>query len=144
MNVAKPVEIRLAVPGDEDRISEAAPLFDHLPRVRETQVFLEHDDYFLWLAYQGRKSVGFLSSSIYRHPDKIDEMFVHEIGVAKPARRQGIGRALLDTAKGQALRCNCTNIWVLADSRDDPALGFYRSLGQSTETPSVMLNWSLS
>jgi len=142
--VAEPVEIRLAIPGDEDSISKAAPLFDHLPRTWETQVFLEHDDHFLWLAYQDRKPVGFLSSSIYRHPDKIDEMFIHEIGVAEPARRQGIGRELLDTAKRQALRCNCNNIWVLAELRDDPALAFYRSLGRPTETPSVMFTWSLS
>lgn len=75
---------------------------------------------------------GMCSGMHHHHPDKPPQMWVNELGVANPWRRQGIATRLIGALKTHATRLECTEIWVVADPTD-MAEGFYTSLGWARE-----------
>jgi len=54
---------------------------------------------------------------------------ITELYVRPAARRQGIGRALMGAALEYARRRGCTEIHLLVDPENEPALAFYRATG---------------
>jgi ribosomal protein S18 acetylase RimI-like enzyme len=72
--------------------------------------------------------VGMCSGLHYHHPDKPPQMWINELGVAGPWRRQGIATDLVAAMCAHATTLDCTEIWVVADPTD-MAEGFYESLG---------------
>ena len=55
---------------------------------------------------------------------EITEMYVRE-----GARRRGVGRTLVEAALDYARRRGCTEVHLLVDPENQPALAFYRALG---------------
>lgn len=54
-------------------------------------------------------------------------LFVHNLWVADPLRRRGVGRALMTRAESEALRRGCHSVWL--DTFSFQAPGFYQKLG---------------
>ena len=83
----------------------ARSLFDHEPDIDATRQFLAEPTHHLLVAYDpAGEPVGFVSGVEMTHPAKGTEMFLYELGVGEPARRQGIGRSLVEAlAKGARL-----------------------------------------
>ncbi|WP_336986933.1 GNAT family N-acetyltransferase [Altererythrobacter aquiaggeris] len=118
-------------------------LFDEPPVYECTAEFLQSSERFLWIAYRGATACGFLSASIYRHPDKPRELFIHEMGVAENARRTGVGTALIGAARQAARVANCANLWVLAETGDSRADAFYSSIGCGRRSDARMFTWEI-
>ena len=57
------------------------------------------------------------------HPDKGTEMFLYELGVDEPHRRQGVGTALVGALAALAAERGCYGMFVLteADNEAGPA-----------------------
>lgn len=83
--------------------------------------------------------VGMASGVIYHHPDKPRELFINEVGVAGPFRREGIARALLDRLMTLAWSLNCADAWVLTEGDNAPALALYTALGGSRDGHDVVM-----
>lgn len=139
-----PFGIHALGPDDIDRLLAAEGLFDHPPRPDWAQKFLDSADHHILIAYVDDEPAGFVSGVETTHPDKGTEMFLYELGVAEPHRRQGIGRALVEELGRLAASQGCYGMWVAVEPANDPALSTYRSSGSNEGEKSVLLSWEFS
>jgi ribosomal protein S18 acetylase RimI-like enzyme len=136
------VSIRAAGPGDGDVVRAAGHVFDAPPRREATEAFLRDPGHHLLLAYdEGNRAVGFVSGVELIHPDKGTEMFLYELGVDPPFRRQGVGRALVAALRALARERGCYGMYTLADGDDVPARATYGSAGGREASAPVMIEW---
>jgi len=137
-----PVQIRLLRPGDDGLVATAAHLFDGPARHEATERFLNEDGHHLLIAYQDDRAVGFVSSVEVTHPDKGTEMFLYELAVDEPARRRGIGRALVERLAALARDRGCYGMWVVTDHDNAAARATYERTGAAPETGQVVEVWT--
>lgn len=138
-------DIRRLGAGDEDAALAAGRLFDEQPRLEATRRFLAADDHHLLIAYDGAgEPLGFVSGVETTHPDKGTEMFLYELGVDEPARRRGIGRALVEALARLARERGCYGMWTGTEHDNAAALATYASAGATATEGTVVLDWDLS
>jgi ribosomal protein S18 acetylase RimI-like enzyme len=129
-------------PGDEQRVFEAASLFDGAPRAEATTDFLGRPDHYLFVASDADGTpVGFVSGVLMAHPDKGREMFLYELGVSEGHRRRGSGSALVGRLAEAARESGCYGMWVLADADNAAAIATYESAGGAPDAPSRTFAW---
>lgn len=58
------------------------------------------------------------------------EVYIYDLAVAEPHRRQGIARRLITTLQQVAAQRGVWVIYVQADYGDEPAIALYTSLGE--------------
>jgi ribosomal protein S18 acetylase RimI-like enzyme len=137
------VEIRRLGAGDEAAVLAAGALFDDDPDPDATRRFLSESGHHLLLAYRGGRPVGFVSGVETTHPDKGTEMFLYELSVDPPARRQGVGRALVEALTSLAWERGCYGMWVGTETDNIAARATYERAGARETPPHLILEWSL-
>ena len=136
------VEVRRLGPGDEDAVRAARALFDDPPEEDATRRFLAEPTHHLLVAYgKAATPLGFVSGVEITHPDKGTEMFLYELGVDESARRQGIGRTLVQGLAALAREQGCYDMWVLADADNAAAQATYTGAGGREASRPVLLEW---
>ncbi|MGH2992001.1 MAG: GNAT family N-acetyltransferase [Solirubrobacterales bacterium] len=137
------IEIRHLGAGDEAAVLAAPALFDQPPDRDATRRFLAEPTHHLLVAYDpAGEPVGFISGVETTHPDKGTEMFLYELGVDAPARRQGVGRSLVEALAALAEERGCYGMWVVVDTDNVAALRTYERAGAGKSSPQVMFDWS--
>lgn len=137
------VEIRHLGPGDEEAVLAAPALFDDAPDPDATRRFLAEPTHHLFFAYDpAGRPVGFVSGVETTHPDKGTEMFLYELGVYAPARRQGVGRALVEALAAFSEGRGCYGMWALTDDDNVAAQKTYQRAGARGRSSHLMLDWS--
>src|SRR5215217_852607 len=137
------VRIRRLGPGDEAAVLAAPGLFDAPPTMEATRRFLAQDNHHLLLAEEDGAAVGFVSGVETTHPDKGTEMFLYELSVDGPARRRGIGAALVEALASVARERGCYGMWVGTEPGNEAARRTYARAG-GRETPThVIVEWEL-
>lgn len=132
--------IRRLTAAETGVVLTAAHLFDHEPRREWTARFLSEPGHHLLVAFDDAgTAVGFVSGVEMVHPDKGTEMLVYELGVDEPARRQGIGRALVAALRDIAEAAGCYGMWVGTEPDNAAAIATYRSAGFDDPEPTVTL-----
>jgi ribosomal protein S18 acetylase RimI-like enzyme len=138
------VDIRRLGPGDELSVLAAGDLFDKLPAIDATRRFLGESNHHLLLAYDAAGTpLGFVSGVETTHPDKGTELFLYELGVDEPARRQGVGRQLVEALARLARERGCYGMWTGTESTNEAALATYRSAGGQSSEGTLVLDWDL-
>ena len=94
--------------------------------------FLADPKQHIVVAMDGPVMVGMCSGMHHHHPDKHPDMWVNELSVAEPWRRQGLATQLIRALRAHGHHLGCREIWVVADPTD-MAEGFYTSLGWTRE-----------
>jgi ribosomal protein S18 acetylase RimI-like enzyme len=136
------VSIRAVGPDDAAAVLAAGHLFDSSPGGEATEAFLRDPRHHLLFAYDEReRPVGFVSGVELIHPDKGTEMFLYELGVDPPARRRGVGRALVEALLALARARGCYGMYTLAEDDDVPAKATYASAGGRDVSRPVMVEW---
>jgi ribosomal protein S18 acetylase RimI-like enzyme len=136
------MEIRALVVGEEPAVAAAEHLFDHPVDPDAAARFLAEPGHHLLVAYdRDEQPVGFVSGVELTHPDKGTEIFLYELSVHEPARRQGIGRALVEALAALARERGCYGMFVLTDDDNVAARATYRSAGGREASRSLMLDW---
>jgi ribosomal protein S18 acetylase RimI-like enzyme len=138
------MEIKRLGPDDvELLLTTPAGVFDDPPARPATEHFLAQPNHHLLVALDDDgTAVGFVSGVETTHPDKGTEMFLYELSVAEPARRRGIGTALVTALADLAREKDCYGMFVLTDDDNAAALATYRSAGTTkNESSHVMLEW---
>jgi ribosomal protein S18 acetylase RimI-like enzyme len=135
------MEIRALVAGEEAAVAAADHLFDGPVDPAAASRFLAEPGHHLLVAYDGEQPVGFVSGVELTHPDKGTEMFLYELAVDEPARRRGIGRALVEALAALARERGCYGLFVLTDDDNVAARATYRSAGGREASRSLMLDW---
>ena len=139
------VEIRRLGPGDDSAVLAARALFDDDPDPAATRRFLRDAGHHLLVAYDGdARPVGFVSGVETTHPDKGTEMFLYELAVDAAARRQGIGRSLVEALADLARDRGCYGMWVGVDADNVAALRTYERAGGRMGAPAVVLDWDFT
>jgi aminoglycoside 3-N-acetyltransferase I len=139
------LEIRHLGPGDDDAVGAAAALFDHPPKPDATRRFLEQGTHHLLVAYDtSGEPIGFVTGVETTHPDKGTEMFLYELGVAAPARRQGVGSALAGALAALARQRGCYGMWVGTQEDNVAAQRTYERAGAEATPAQVILEWDLT
>lgn len=82
----------------------------------------------MFVAVSEGRVVGMVSGVLYSHPDKPREMWIPELGVAPPYRRQGLARSLLEAITRHAREAGCGSCWLLTEPANAEANALYRSL----------------
>jgi aminoglycoside 6'-N-acetyltransferase I len=140
------VTIRLTVAGPQD-----AALFDRIADdVFDDAIdpgllarYLASPVMHIVVAQDGDLIVGFCSGLVHFHPDKPEDFFINELGVAGPWRRRGIATRLIGATCDLARSLGCRVAWVVAEPTEE-AVGFYRSLGvEQTGTNLAMFTFDL-
>jgi ribosomal protein S18 acetylase RimI-like enzyme len=127
--------------GDEDRVMEAAELFDNPPQKKAVTKFLADPNHHLLIAYSHGVPVGFITGVEVTHPDKGTEMFLYELSVDHGHRHHGIGTALVKELSDIARKKGCYGMWVLADDDNAAAAATYRKAGGDVESQPLMFSW---
>lgn len=139
------IEIRRLGPADEEAVLAAAFLFDDAPVRATTHRFLGEPNHHLLIAYDtAGDAVGFITGVETTHPDKGTEMFLYELGVAPPSRRQGIGTALVKALATLAKRRGCYDMWVGTENDNVAARRTYQGTGARATEPHLILEWDFT
>ncbi len=88
--------------------------------------------------------VGMASGVHYVHPDKPNELWIDEVGVAPTHQNRGIGRRVLAALLAHGRTLGCQEAWVLTDYSNIAARHMYAAAGGVEERePTLMINFAL-
>jgi ribosomal protein S18 acetylase RimI-like enzyme len=139
------MKVEVMRPGAEDRVLEAAHLFDHQVHESAVRAFLADDRHHLLIAYVEGRPAGFVTAVELLHPDKLKpETFLYELGVDPEFRRLGVATELVSELIRLSRGRGCGEMFVLTDEANDAALATYRKAGGRREPDQVMFSWPMS
>ena len=122
------VEIRRLRPGDDAVVMRLADaVFDEPVRPDRLSAYLNAPGHFMIVATVDDIVVGQCAAVIHRHPDKVSELYIDEVGVAPPFQRQGIARKMLDAMFEIGREHGCEEAWVGTEPDNDPARALYEA-----------------
>ncbi|MGE0878879.1 MAG: GNAT family N-acetyltransferase [Acidimicrobiia bacterium] len=110
-----------------DRIADG--VFDEPIDPPRLARYLRESGHLMILAVDGDVVVGQCAAVVHRHPDKVTELYVDELGTADGYRRQGIARALMNAMFEWGRELGCEEAWLGTETDNVEANGLYRSLG---------------
>ena len=109
-----------------DRIAE--DVFDEPVRPDRLAGYLAGPGHIMLVAVSGGIVVGQCAAVVHRHPDKVTELYIDEVGVSPAFQRKGIARAMVETMLAIGKDLGCGEAWVGTEPDNLPARGLYESL----------------
>lgn len=132
------VEIRRVGAGDADLFRRVADgVFDEPIDPARLAAYLAEPGHHMVVAVYDGEVVGQVAAVVHRHPDKVTELYVDEVGVAPPMQRRGTARRMLDEMFALGRELGCAEAWLGTEPDNGPARGLYEARG-STAEPFVM------
>ncbi|WP_217574353.1 GNAT family N-acetyltransferase [Mesorhizobium sp. GbtcB19] len=122
------VEIRRLHPGDDALVMRVADeVFDAPVRPHRLAAYLASPGHFMIVAIIDEIVDGQCAAVIHRHPDKVSELYIDEVGVAPPFQRQGIASKMLDAMFEIGRKHGCEEAWVGTEPDNEPARALYET-----------------
>ncbi|MBZ9817566.1 GNAT family N-acetyltransferase [Mesorhizobium sp. CA7] len=122
------VEIRRLHPGDDAVVMRVAEeVFDEPVRPDRLAAYLNSPGHFMIVAIVDEIVVGQCAAVVHRHPDKMSELYIDEIGVAPAFQRKGIARKMLDATFEIGREHGCEEAWVGTEPDNGPARALYET-----------------
>ncbi|WFP63881.1 GNAT family N-acetyltransferase [Mesorhizobium sp. WSM4904] len=122
------VEIRRLHPGNDALVMRMAnDVFDEPVRPDRLAAYLASPGHFMIVAVVDGMVVGQCAAVIHRHPDKVSELYIDEVGVAPPFQRQGIASKMLDAVFEIGREHGCEEAWVGTEPDNEPARALYEA-----------------
>ena len=123
-------EMREALRVFADSFEEEENFFSAPPGDAYLRRLLSDGRFVLLAAKSDGKMVGALSAyELMKYEQERSEFYIYDLAVAKPFRRRGIARSLIEALKPIARDAGAWVIFVQADREDEPAVALYRSMG---------------
>lgn len=136
-------EIRRLQQGDEQLVLQAVldlkpedERGGRQPSIQHLRRFLAQDTNYLIIASKDSVPIGFLTA--YRMLDLFCDasmVYLYEIKVAPPYRRQGIGKRMVNMLKTECKEGNVEEIWVATEKENVAAKQLYERTGAICESP---------
>lgn len=76
---------------------------------------------------------GLVAYVLEKYEHERSEIYIYDLAVDEPARRQGIARQLIQELRAIAWELDAWIIFVQADRVDTPAIKLYQSMGAQEE-----------
>jgi ribosomal protein S18 acetylase RimI-like enzyme len=89
--------------------------------------YLASPGHFTIVALFSDMVVGQCAAVIHRHPDKVSELYIDEVGVAPAFQRQGIAMRMLDAMFGLGREHGCKEAWVGTEPGNVAARALYEA-----------------
>ena len=122
------VEIRRLYAGDDALVKRIAEdVFDEPVRPDRLSAYLASPGHFMIVALVDGVVVGQCAAVIHRHPDKVSELYIDEVGVSPAYQRQGIARKMLDAMFALGKENGCGEAWVGTEPDNVAARALYES-----------------
>jgi ribosomal protein S18 acetylase RimI-like enzyme len=137
------IEIRRLSAADAtilDRV--AVEVFDEAIAPARVAAYLAQTGHLMIVAIEAGVVVGQTAAVIHRHPDKLDELYIDEVGVTPRLWRQGIARRMLDDMFEWGRSLGCRQAWVGTEPDNQPARSLYESRG-AVAIPIAMYDYDL-
>lgn len=117
-------------------------LFDHVadavfdePIVTERlRHYVAEPGHLMILAVDDGVVVGQCAAVIHRHPDKVTELYIDELGTASSHLRQGIGRRMIDAMFEWGRELGCKESWLGTELDNVAANALYGAIDGRRET----------
>lgn len=141
MPPSPPFAIRRLAPGDMALMDALLTVFgeafddpETYGAARPGRAYLERllgGDQFIALAAvkEGAVVGGLAAYELHKFEQERSEIYIYDLAVAEPHRRQGVAAALIEELKKIAAARGSYVIFVQADHGDDPAIALYTKLG---------------
>ena len=120
----------------------ADDVFDEPVDPRRLAAYLAEPNHLMIVALADGEVVGQCAAVIHRHPDKVTELYIDEVGVAPAWQRRGIARHMLDEMFALGKSLGCEEAWVGTEPDNVAARGLYEARGATAE-PFVMYVFKL-
>ncbi len=128
------IRLKRMQPGDDLDFSEVAPdVFDEPVHPDRVEAYLSEPGHLMILAFDGDRVVGQCAAVIHRHPDKVAELYVDEVGTASSHLRQGIATKMVEAMFDWGRELGCREAWLGTELDNVEANGLYRKLGGKAE-----------
>lgn len=85
------------------------------------------------LAFDDGLVVGQCAAVMHRHPDKVTELYIDEVGTAGTHLRQGIATRMVEAMFDWGRELGCREAWLGTELDNLEANGLYRKLGGKAE-----------
>lgn len=139
-----PIETRRVTPADAALFEHIAPdVFDEPVRPDRLAAYLAEPNHHLIVAIDEGRIVGQCAAVVHRHPDKVTELYIDEVGVSPAWQRRGIARRLLDEMCAFGKSIGCVEAWVGTETDNLPARALYESAREVEGEPFVMYLFDL-
>lgn len=119
--------IRLEAGDDALVMKVAEDVFDEPVRPDRLAAYLAEPGHFMIVALADGVVVGQCAAVIHRHPDKVSELYVDEVGVSPAFQRQGIARKMLDAMLAIGREHGCEEAWVGTEPDNVAARALYEA-----------------
>lgn len=136
-----PFQIHQLAPGEHAIFGEMLTLFGEVfedaktygerrPGAEYVDRLLRGDAFIALVARQGERVVGGLAAyELRKFEQERSEIYIYDLAVSAPHRRQRIATGLIEALQGIAAARGAYVIFVQADPGDDPAIALYTKLG---------------
>ncbi|WP_419695219.1 GNAT family N-acetyltransferase [Mesorhizobium muleiense] len=122
------MEIRRLFSGDDALVMRVAEdVFDEPVRLDRLAAYLREPGHFMIVALADGTVVGHCAAVIHRHPDKVSELYIDEVGVAPAFQRQAIATKMLDAMFELGREHGCEEAWVGTEPDNAAAQALYES-----------------
>lgn len=122
------LEIRRLFPGDDALVMRAADeVFDEPVRPDRLSAYLAEPGHFMVVALADGIVIGQCAAVIHRHPDKVSELYIDEVGVAPAFQRQGIATRMLGAMFALGCEHGCEEAWLGTEPDNVAARALYES-----------------
>ncbi|RUW59748.1 GNAT family N-acetyltransferase [Mesorhizobium sp. M7A.F.Ca.US.008.03.1.1] len=122
------MEIVRLYPGDDALVMRVADdVFDEPVRPDRLAAYLRESGHFMIVALADGVVVGQCAAVIHRHPDKVSELYIDEVGVSPAFQRHGIARKMLDAMFAIGRENGCEEAWVGTEPDNGAARALYES-----------------
>ena len=121
----------------------AAEVFDEPVNPQRLAAYVASPGHIMLLAVADGAVVAQCAALIHRHPDKVTELYIDEVGVAPACRQQGLATRMLDAMFAIGKAEGCGEAWVGTEHENVAARRLYETRGGTTAEPFVMYVYEL-
>ena len=137
------LEYRMLTQGDEAVFERVADeVFDEPIDPARMAAYLREPGHHMILAIEDGLVVAQAAAVVHRHPDKVTEIYVDEVGVSPAWQRRGIARELMRRMFDLGRSLGCEEAWLGTEPDNKPARALYKGLGGG-EVEIVMYEYDL-
>ena len=128
------IQLKRMQPGDELDFTEIAPdVFDEPIHPERLEAYLLESGHLMLLAFDNGVVVGQCAAVIHRHPDKLTELYIDEVGTASTHLRQGIATRMVEAMFAWGRELGCREAWLGTELDNLEANGLYIKVGGKGE-----------
>ena len=109
-------------------------MFDEPVRPDRLSRYLAEPGHLMLVAVDDGVVVAQCAAVVHRHPDKVTELYVDEMGTAPSHQRRGIARDLMRAMFDWGRELGCEEAWLGTELDNEAANALYRSVDGRTDT----------